>query len=212
MGATRSAIGDSCADGCAECRAPSWHGVSSAGLGLGVGVGREISSCGSARRWSARRRCSNQRLHALLPLAAPIDPGAAQPDPRAQVEQALWRDPRLRQPADHQQLAADAWRRRGRSGRFLVPRRAAVSAGSARCTRAPIAWNSSTTTRQPVVASNQLSIPLLSVTRAAVSPAQRDTSDPERHRVGLLGALAPTLGKCDPQDRSTDRLLRANSP
>jgi hypothetical protein len=28
----------------------------------------------------------------------------AQPDPRAQVEQVLGRDPRFRQPADHQQL------------------------------------------------------------------------------------------------------------
>ena len=41
--------------------------------------------------------------------------------------------------------------------RLLVPRRAAVSAGSARCTRAPVAWNSSTTNRQPVVASSATS-------------------------------------------------------
>jgi hypothetical protein len=45
------------------------------------------------------------RLDALLPLAALIDERVAQPDTRAQVEQVLGRDPRLRQPADHQQLA-----------------------------------------------------------------------------------------------------------
>jgi hypothetical protein len=42
-------------------------------------------------------------------------------------------------------------------GRFFRPRRAAVSAGSARCTSAPIARSSSTTNRQPVVASNATS-------------------------------------------------------
>ena len=41
--------------------------------------------------------------------------------------------------------------------RFLVPRLAAVSAGSARCTRAPTRRSSSTTNRQPVVASNATS-------------------------------------------------------
>ena len=44
------------------------------------------------------------RLDALLPLAALLDERVAQPDPRAQVEQVLGRDPRFRQPADHQQL------------------------------------------------------------------------------------------------------------
>ena len=49
------------------------------------------------------------------------------------------------------------WRASARSvlGRFSRPRRAAVSAGSARCTWAPIACSSWTTNRQPVVASRR---------------------------------------------------------
>jgi hypothetical protein len=43
--------------------------------------------------------------------------------------------------------------------RFLVPRLAAVSAGSARCARAPTRRSSSTTNHQPVVASNATSSP-----------------------------------------------------
>jgi hypothetical protein len=44
-------------------------------------------------------------LDALLPLAALIDERVAQSDTGAQVEQVLGRDPRFRQPTDHQQLA-----------------------------------------------------------------------------------------------------------
>ena len=47
-------------------------------------------------------------LHALLPLAALIDQGVAQPDAGAQVEQVRRRDPRLGQPADHHKLAQAA--------------------------------------------------------------------------------------------------------
>jgi hypothetical protein len=43
-------------------------------------------------------------LHALLPLAALIDERVAQPDAGAKIEQMRRRDPRLRQPPDHQQL------------------------------------------------------------------------------------------------------------
>jgi hypothetical protein len=57
----------------------------------------------------------------------------------AQLEQVLGRDPRLRQPADHQQLAQMARVGAIALGALLVPRRAAVSAGSARWTCAPIA-------------------------------------------------------------------------
>ena len=45
------------------------------------------------------------RLDALLPLAALIDERVTQAHPGAQIEQVLGRDPRLRQPPDHQQLA-----------------------------------------------------------------------------------------------------------
>jgi hypothetical protein len=45
------------------------------------------------------------RLDALLPLAALIAQRVAQPDQRAQIEQMVRRDPGLRQPGDHQQLA-----------------------------------------------------------------------------------------------------------
>jgi hypothetical protein len=44
-------------------------------------------------------------LHALLPLAALVDQRVTQPDPGAQLEQVLGRDPGLREPPDHQQLA-----------------------------------------------------------------------------------------------------------
>jgi hypothetical protein len=45
------------------------------------------------------------RLDALLPLAALIGQRVTQPHARAQIEQMVRRDPRLRQPRDHQQLA-----------------------------------------------------------------------------------------------------------
>ena len=45
------------------------------------------------------------RVDALLPLAALIDEAVTQPDPRAQIEQVLRRDVGLRQPPRHQQLA-----------------------------------------------------------------------------------------------------------
>ena len=94
------------------------------------------------------------RLDALLPLAALVRERVPQPHPRAQIEEMVRRDPRLGQPSDHQQLAT--WRASARSllARFLFPRRAAVSAGSARCTTAPTRRNSSATKRQPVVASS----------------------------------------------------------
>jgi hypothetical protein len=44
------------------------------------------------------------RVDALLPLAALIGHGVAEPDPGAQIEQMLRRDPALRQPADRQHL------------------------------------------------------------------------------------------------------------
>jgi hypothetical protein len=46
-----------------------------------------------------------RRLNALLPLAALIAKRVAQPDPCAQIEQVVGRDPRLGQPRDHHQLA-----------------------------------------------------------------------------------------------------------
>jgi hypothetical protein len=44
------------------------------------------------------------RLRALLPLAALVDQRVTQPDPGAQIDQMLGRDPTLRHPADHHQL------------------------------------------------------------------------------------------------------------
>jgi hypothetical protein len=44
------------------------------------------------------------RTDALLPLAALIDKRVTQPDLRAQIQDVVGRDPRLRQPPDHQQL------------------------------------------------------------------------------------------------------------
>jgi len=44
-------------------------------------------------------------LDPLLPLRALFGEGVAQPHPRAEIEDVGGRDPRLRQPADHQQLA-----------------------------------------------------------------------------------------------------------
>ena len=52
--------------------------------------------------------------------------------------------------------------------RFFLPFKAAASAGSARCTSAPTRWSSSTTNRQPVVASNATSSP---------SPANRPKNE-----------------------------------
>ena len=45
------------------------------------------------------------RVYPLLPLAALVDQRVAQPHACAQIEDVLGRDPRLRQPVDHQQLA-----------------------------------------------------------------------------------------------------------
>jgi hypothetical protein len=44
-------------------------------------------------------------LHALLPLPALLTERVPQPDPGAQIEQVIGRDPGLRQPREHQQLA-----------------------------------------------------------------------------------------------------------
>jgi hypothetical protein len=97
------------------------------------------------------------RLDALLPLAALVDERVAQPNAGAQLEQVLGRNPRLRQPPDINSSRRCRASARSLLARFLVPRRAAVSAGSARRTVASIAWNSSTTNRQPVVASSATS-------------------------------------------------------
>jgi hypothetical protein len=45
------------------------------------------------------------RLDPLLPLPALLRKGVTQPHPCAEIEDVLGRDPRLRQSADHQQLA-----------------------------------------------------------------------------------------------------------
>src|ERR1019366_1757880 len=45
------------------------------------------------------------RTDPLLPLTALVDQRVTQPDRRAQIKQMIGRDPRLRQPPDHQQLA-----------------------------------------------------------------------------------------------------------
>jgi hypothetical protein len=45
------------------------------------------------------------RLDALLPLAALLGQRVAQPDPRAQVQDVIGREPRLRHPREHHQLA-----------------------------------------------------------------------------------------------------------
>jgi hypothetical protein len=45
------------------------------------------------------------RLDALLPLATLSDQRVTQPDPGAQIKDVIRRDPRLRQPPDHHQLA-----------------------------------------------------------------------------------------------------------
>ncbi len=101
------------------------------------------------------------RLDALLPLAALIDQRVAQPDPGAQIEQVIGRNPRLGQAPDHHQLAQMPRVAAVGLGALLVPPLAAVSAGSARWTVAPIACSSSTTNRQPVVASSATSRGLL---------------------------------------------------
>ena len=44
------------------------------------------------------------RLDPLLPLAALLREGVAQPDAGAEIEDVIGRDPRLREPAGHQQL------------------------------------------------------------------------------------------------------------
>ena len=61
------------------------------------------------------------RLDALLPLAALIGERVTQPDPRAQVEHVIGRDPRLRQPLDHQQLAQMPGVRAVALGALFVP-------------------------------------------------------------------------------------------
>jgi hypothetical protein len=44
------------------------------------------------------------RLNSLLPLRALLGQRGPQPDPGTQIEDVIGRDPRLRQPLDHQQL------------------------------------------------------------------------------------------------------------
>ncbi len=45
-----------------------------------------------------------RRLEPLLPLRALLRERVPQPDPRTQIKDVIRRDPRLRQPLDHQQL------------------------------------------------------------------------------------------------------------
>src|SRR5512132_3577274 len=97
------------------------------------------------------------RVYPLLPLAALVDQRVAQPHACAQIEDVLGRDPRLRQPVDHHQLAQMPGVGPIGLGPLLRPRRAALSAGSARRTWAPIACSSPSTNRQPVVASTATS-------------------------------------------------------
>ena len=89
------------------------------------------------------------RLDPLLPLAALLDQRVTQPDPRAQIEDVIGRDPRLRQPPEQQQLAQMPRVGTVVLGALLVPAQRGVSAGSARCTTAPTRRSSSTTNRQP---------------------------------------------------------------
>jgi hypothetical protein len=96
-------------------------------------------------------------LDALLPLATLVDERVAQAHAGAEIEQVPRRDPRLRQPSDHQQLPQVPRVGAIGLGALLAARRLLVSAGSARCTSAPIACSSSTTNRQPVVASSATS-------------------------------------------------------
>ena len=61
------------------------------------------------------------RLDALLPLAALVRERVPQPHPRAQIEEMVRRDPRLGQPSDHQQLAHVARIGAVALGALLVP-------------------------------------------------------------------------------------------
>jgi hypothetical protein len=61
------------------------------------------------------------RLDALLPFAALLRERVTQPDPRAQIKDVIRRDPRLRQPRDHQQLAQMPGVRAIVLGALLVP-------------------------------------------------------------------------------------------
>jgi hypothetical protein len=45
------------------------------------------------------------RVHPLLPLRSLVNEGVPAPYPGAEVKQARGRDPRLREPAEQQQLA-----------------------------------------------------------------------------------------------------------
>ncbi len=69
------------------------------------------------------------------------------------------RDPRLREAPDQKAARAGAWHQPSQSARFFLPFRPLVSAGSAKCASAPTRSSSSTTNRQPVVASNATSRP-----------------------------------------------------
>src|SRR3954447_24408186 len=76
-------------------------------------------------------------LDALLPLAALVDERVAQAHAGAQIEKMRRRNPRLRQPPDHDP-APGRCRASARSvlARFLLQRRKLVSAGSRTCTAA----------------------------------------------------------------------------
>jgi hypothetical protein len=97
------------------------------------------------------------RLHPLRPLAALINERVAQPDPGAQIKDVIGRDPH-----SGNRPAINSSRRCRASARSffaccLLPRSALVSAASARCTPLLTRRSSSTTNRQPIVASNATS-------------------------------------------------------
>jgi hypothetical protein len=72
------------------------------------------------------------RVQPLLPGGALIDQGLAQPHQHPQLQQMRRWDPRLRQAVLFQQLPQQLGVVRSVLARRLGPRRAAVSAGSAR--------------------------------------------------------------------------------
>jgi hypothetical protein len=97
------------------------------------------------------------RLDALLPLPTLIAQRVTQPHPRAQVQDVIGWDPRLRQPREHQQLAQMPGVRAIALGALLVAAPSTGLRGLGQCARPPTARTSSTTNRQPVVASNATS-------------------------------------------------------
>ena len=96
-------------------------------------------------------------LHPLLPLAAIVDERMTEPDPRAQIKDVVGPDPRLRQPACLKQLAQMPGVRPIVLGALLVPAQRAGLRRLGQMRTAPTRRSSSTTNRQPVVASSAAS-------------------------------------------------------